>query len=219
MISKFIAARKQIYRYRNSLKINNFYFNLTTTLFYFYKIKTIDKNLLINLRKFYAKEKIKKLNVIFKASGEEPRAMLGTLLGAVRNNGFAGRPSDIDYFLYSNNYVFLSKMLFKFGYDASIKTNYNVGKVLKVYGKGPPADIIIPELKIINNVEYLMFEKLHAKKTFFLKLTDYEAANEVRIYDTHVLVPLNAETYLTCWYGDDWMVEQKTRPRSNLIGE
>lgn len=174
-----------------------------------------------SLRHYLSERKLSDALSIMQKSNFHPMVTLGTLLGAIRDSSFSGRPADIDLLLLcpEESEIELLKSLFsESGYTVSqSKNKYVVGTCLKVAGRGPVVDIIIPFL-CRENKDWVQFIKKNGKTyTFFYD--DLRNPQLSRIFSTEVLVPRCPEGYLVAWYGADWQTPQRKRPVSNYMPE
>ena len=131
----------------------------------------------------------------------------GALLGAVRQNSFAGRPRDIDLCVFQEDRdSYVSKMekhlCFRLGMrmDAYFKKE---GKV-RFLSDTCPIDIYIM-VRAEENEDFLEC------KGFQIPAKDLEIIRVEKIYGESFRVPVNAETLLETWYGPDWHIPRPYR--------
>ena len=171
----------------------------------------------MSLRHYLAFKKLNGLLNVLNSNGFYPLASHGTLLGAMRNSSFAGRPADVDLVLLVENEESIAQLrncIISCGYGIrENKNKYEIGKCIKAIGSGPNIDIMIPGFEKEFD-DYLIFKKKNGKKYTYLK-NDLSNPVTKKIYSIDILVPRNAESYLVAWYGADWIRPQKKRPMSN----
>jgi hypothetical protein len=199
---------KQLFFYRN----NSYYLNLNTWLKLFAHVKYRN---LKKIRHRFALYKLEKILACFSEAKIGPIVILGTLLGAIRSNGFAGRPADIDFLIIEQNTEEFIEILRREGFRVDVRRKYETGHVIKVTKFGPPVDVIVSETEYFEKERILVFRKLNNHKVFSVLYEDYENKCISNIYAVPVFVPGNAQKYLNYWYGDDWHIPQVMRPKSN----
>ena len=129
----------------------------------------------------------------------------GSLLGAVRQGAFAGRPQDIDLGIKEDH---LPKLL-----DAiPLLTNKKNGVLtVRIYDKFSRVQFLFPFT--ILDVE--IFRKKNgvwageAEHTF--PANDLEHLKYVKVYGKNFLVPVNSEKYLQKKYGKNWKIPDKKK--------
>ena len=199
---------KWLFFYRN----NSFYLNLNIWLILFFQVRHLN---LKKTRHRFALYKLEKILACFNEAKIEPIVILGTLLGAIRSNEFAGRPADIDFLIIEQNTENLIEILRRVGFRVDVKRRYQTGYVIKVTKFGPPVDVIVSETEYAGKEPILVFRKLNNHKVFSVLYEDYENKRISNIYAVPVFVPENSEKYLNYWYGDNWRIPQIMRPKSN----
>ena len=150
----------------------------------------------------------------------------GTLLGAIRNREFAGRPGDLDFFVRDNDLkriiqileseLFLESDLirklpllcrtFRIDQQSNIGSStqyfkfYFLGKSLQTF------EIRTLMLVIDDGQRYFEFDSIMYLETRDRILArEFEALRKSRIYGVQVNVLENSEEYLELHYGSDWM--------------
>ena len=157
----------------------------------------------------------------------------GTLLGAIREKKFAGRPSDLDFILYYEDFKKIESLikLHPTGFLRFVRAMPVLKKLLVIhYGK----------LQIKTNRSYIpisllnkevtSIEQAFAKKVlisgqlclqvgstdpnfdfYFFPIEDFEDFEKAFIFGLEVNVPKNPSKYLELKYGEDWMTPRITR--------
>jgi hypothetical protein len=173
----------------------------------------------MSLRHFLSENKLSRVLQAVNKVGLYPLVSHGTLLGAIRNFSFAGRPADIDFVFLPRKKKDISCLVSSLvadGYKLRENTNkYSMGRCLKVIGRGPNVDIIIPSRSNERN-DIFVFRKKNGKTYTFLE-DDLRKPVVSLVYSTKVLAPRNSEYYLSAWYGPDWRHPAKIRPASNDV--
>lgn len=157
----------------------------------------------------------------------------GTLLGAIRNKKFAGRPSDLDFVLYYEDFKKIKSLIklhptgfLRFVRKVPILKDLLVVHFGKLQIKTNRSYIPILFLK----KEVTTIEQAFAKKVFidgqlclqvgstdpdfdfhFFPIDDFENIEKAFIFGLEVNVPKNPTKYLELKYGADWMTPRITR--------
>jgi len=159
----------------------------------------------------------------------ETWAFDGTLLGAIRDNKFAGRPGDFDFIIREEDAEQLHSLmidslfsrtsfirwfpLFKQTY--AMKSSGSGNKMYyKVFVLGQKLQLIeIMRAKLVDqdNQRSLVFDSAIEGKEMVCDLTDFLEHNQVKIYDIEVRVPKNPERYLEILFGTDWRTPRITK--------
>ena len=157
----------------------------------------------------------------------------GTLLGAIRDKKFAGRPSDLDFILYYEDFKKVESLikLHPTGFLRFVRVMPILQKLLVVhFGK---LEIktnrsYIPILFL--NKEVTSIEQAFAKKVvsggqlclqvgstdpdfdfYFFPIEDFADFEKAFIFGLEVNVPKNPSKYLELKYGTDWKTPRITR--------
>jgi|TARA_Y100000294_G_scaffold68591_1_gene64955 hypothetical protein len=137
----------------------------------------------------------------------------GTLLGAVRQESFAGKPSDIDLGIREEHLQKLSEafpLLIKYGVK-NIKENIE-GNRIQILFPCILIDISIYKKKIIEGKEIWIgeIEHLNNKSTVCtFSVMDLEKLTPIQVYGKEFLAPTNPEIYLEKVYGKNWKIPDK----------
>lgn len=156
----------------------------------------------------------------------------GTLLGAIRNQEFAGRPGDLDFFVRDNDLkriiqileseLFLESDLirklpllcrtFRIDQQSNIGSStqyfkfYFLGKSLQTF------EIRTLMLVIDDGQRYFEFDSIMYLETRDRILArEFEALRKSQIYCVQVNVLENSEEYLESHFGSDWMIPRAGR--------
>ena len=152
----------------------------------------------------------------------------GTLLGAIRNQKFAGRPGDLDFFVRDNDFekvrqileseLFLESDLirklplvgrtFRINQQLSLGTSthnlfnfYFLGKTLQTF------EIRTLTLRVHDGQRYFEFATImNLEKRNRLLAREFEVLRKSQIYGVQVNVLEKSEEYLQSNYGSDWMI-------------
>ena len=135
--------------------------------------------------------------------------MSGTLLGAIRGNSFAGRPSDVDIAIRNQD---CKKILDSF--PTLIKTGVTSIKIrpkrkikrIQLVLKSVLIDIEIFTIKKIKNKKYWVGDPLEKKKPTIFNLNDLKKFKSVYLYNKKFYSPNNSFKYLKQTYGNKWKV-------------
>jgi len=144
----------------------------------------------------------------------------GTLLGAVRQESIAGRPTDIDIGITESEYLRLMKLI------SSIKNDFKPQIIRKTLNEklqfifAPLLfDITIYKKKIINKRVYWVNGKdfkynyinpsAKTKKFVIFTRNDLEKFINVKLYGKKFLAPSNINLYLKKKYGKNWKKPNK----------
>ena len=157
----------------------------------------------------------------------------GTLLGAIRDEKFAGRPSDLDFILYYEDFKKVESLikLHPTGFLRLVRVMPILQKLLVVhFGKLETKTnrSYIPILFL--NKEVTSIEQAFAKKVvsggqlclqvgstdpdfdfYFFPIEDFADFEKAFIFGLEVNVPKNPSKYLELKYGTDWKTPRITR--------
>ena len=157
----------------------------------------------------------------------------GTMLGAIRDEKFAGRPSDLDFILYYEDFKKIESLikLHPTGFLRFVRVMPIVKKLLVVhFGKlqSKTNRNYIPI--VLFNKEITSIEQAFAKKVVsggqlclqvgsttsdfdfhFFPIDDFADFEKAFIFGLEVIVPKNPRKYLELKYGADWMTPRITR--------
>jgi phosphorylcholine metabolism protein LicD len=125
--------------------------------------------------------------------------LYGSLLGAIRQESFAGRPKDIDLGIKEDH---LPKLLDAF----PLLTNKKTGVLsVRIYDKLSRVQFLFPFAMI--DVE--IFRKKNgvwAGEEDVFPANDLEHLKSVKVYGKNFLVPVNSVKYLQKKYGKNWKI-------------
>ena len=134
----------------------------------------------------------------------------GTLLGAVRQGSFAGRPGDIDLGILEDDQIKLLKLLpllegLNFGLDP-MNSHYEDKMVFKKW-RTPIVDVMVYRpLNRVSEVSVTSFCHVNASAKKFVCAIDLTELRTASIFDYKFPVPKNAEEFIANQYGESWRV-------------
>ena len=207
------------YKHKFGLFLNK---NVTSFLFilYGYYLKIIfPKYIRIPYRHIYALHTLSKFLKILKLKKITFFLNGGTLLGAVRQGSFAGRPSDVDLGIKEND---LKKLLDSFSllkkHDVISIRYFKDLEFKKIPGKAIERiqflyrfimiDVAIYKKKVSEKkvVWYTKSERGYNKNIFSFPI---EPLSTTTLYDKKFFSPVNPEIYLKKKYGKKWAIPDK----------
>jgi phosphorylcholine metabolism protein LicD len=136
----------------------------------------------------------------------------GTLLGAIRQESFAGRPTDIDIGIKSNDEKRLKKSLNKIVKKGGMRIKHitlkDKTRKYQIIFKSVLMDIsIIKKLKHKNKLCWI--GDSDDKKTIKFSYTSLQKLISIKLYGRSYLSPSNPESYLKQKYGSNWRIPDK----------
>jgi phosphorylcholine metabolism protein LicD len=170
---------------------------------------------------------LKRFDNICKSNKIETWVWHGTLLGAIRDQKFAGRPGDLDFLVSCEDYQrimnltgedFFRKTSFirwfpLFRQTYKVELHYDeVGA--KFYRKVFVLGRLLQMLEIISlnatqkktDDSYSLFTYLNGEEEYLVPVADFSNAFYSRIFGLQVRVPRNFETHLEALHGPDWRI-------------
>lgn len=148
------------------------------------------------------------MNKVLKANGVVMMPMFGTLLGAIREQGFIKNDSDIDVVIYAKDRdkVFdLRSELEKYNIHLHC---YVLPWIFTFEYKGITCDVYpLYESAWPWTRRYNLLLEKYINKKYFAETEDYE------LFDEIFQVPANPERLLTYLYGKTWRIPQSTKPK------
>jgi len=143
----------------------------------------------------------------------------GTLLGAVRDGKFAGRPGDLDFIVYEEDLVML-KALGKVKPPRHWRLIRKRWKMkdnklyfhLNFFGENLTLELIYSS-KVIHKDQLCLKMKSgnHIVDFYYFDLDDFVHFERAFIYGLEVNVPRNPEKYVKLLYGVDWTTPKITK--------
>ena len=192
------------------------------------KLKTIR---IIPVRQLVALDILLEIKNLFKNLGISFFLLHGTLLGAVRQESFAGRPNDIDLGIKKEDFDKLLNSLNllenKFKDDLKLidEKDFKDGKIIKdkFVLKNRKFYFIIKNLLIdfsiyspVNKPDGIVWEGETLKKhynnfsgTVSFKYEDLNNFNLVKLFENNFFCPKNINDYLIKFYGANWKIPIK----------
>ncbi len=136
----------------------------------------------------------------------------GTLLGAIRQESFAGRPTDIDIGIKFNDEKKLKKSLNKIIKNGGMRIKHitlkDKSRKYQIIFKSVLMDIsIIKKLKYKNKLCWI--GDSDDKKTIKFSHTSLQKLISTKLYGRYFLSPSNPEFYLKQKYGNNWKTPDK----------
>jgi hypothetical protein len=141
---------------------------------------------------------------ILKELGIEFVLTKGTLLGYVREKGFAGRPKDLDLLIpvqrvNISKIKTLTQTLDKYGFPVRTSTNF-ANRVIKTEIYGVPVDFFIyNRIKILFWTHYVRDKDIISGKTLY-------PIEQIHFFGRNMFIPHDSEYLLRKWYGTSWSV-------------
>ena len=157
----------------------------------------------------------------------------GTLLGAIRDGKFAGRPADLDFILYYEDFKKIESLikLHPTGFLRFVRVMPILKKLLVVHFGKLQIKMDRSYIPIVLfNKEIIVIEQAFAKKVVsggqlclqvgsttpdfyfhFFPIDDFVDFEKAYIFGLEVNVPKNPRKYLELKYGTDWMTPRITR--------
>ena len=136
----------------------------------------------------------------------------GTLLGAIRQESFAGRPTDIDIGIKSNDEKKLKNSLYKITKKGGMRIKHitlkDKSRKYQIIFKSILMDIsIIEKLKHKNKISWI--GDSDDKKTIKFSYKSLQKLISTKLYGKSFLSPSDPEVYLEKKYGNNWRVPDK----------
>lgn len=136
----------------------------------------------------------------------------GTLLGSIRQESFAGRPTDIDIGIMSEDEKKLKKILNKIikngGMRIKLITLKDKTKKYQIIFKSVLMDIaIIQKLRYKHEIYWV--GDSDEKKTIKFSYSSLQKLISTKLYGRSFLSPSNPEIYLKQKYGSNWRIPDK----------
>lgn len=176
---------------------------------------------------------LKRFNNVCKSNKIKTWVWHGTLLGAIRDQKFAGRPGDLDFLVLSEDYertmnltredLFRKSSLIRwfplFRQTYKIELHYDASGTkfyIKIFVLGRLFQML--EIKSLNathkktNRSYSLETFLNGEEEYLVPVADFSAACYSRIFGLEVRVPNNFEAHLTALHGSDWRVPKISKP-------
>ena len=140
----------------------------------------------------------------------------GTLLGAVRQQSFAGRPSDIDIGILENKKIILDNFILNFKKSTrpfKVKKFKYKNKYVKLqfYYEFMIFDINIFSLKNKKSWFNIYEDKKSVKKKelIFFRINDLKKLKKIKVYNESFFIPYNSTRYLYKKFGNRWKIPDK----------
>lgn len=156
----------------------------------------------------------------------------GTLLGAIRDSKFAGRPGDLDFLvreedakrlqLLITNSLFantsyirwfpLFKQTFAIEFHVSRSGTRTYRKIFVLGRMLQMLEISSTRLEVQKDSEFLIFESsLDGFGEHCFEASDFSEFCQAKLYGLKVRIPNNSVKYLEILYGADWMTPRVTK--------
>ena len=156
----------------------------------------------------------------------------GTLLGAVRNSKFAGRPGDLDFIVNEDDAERLNSLitdflfakrsfirwfpLFKQTFAIEFHVSQSGTRIYrKIFVLGQMLQMLeltVAKLELRDNSNLLIFDSsLVGVDEHRFDATDFSDYCDANIYGVQVRTPKNPVKYLEALYGADWMTPRVTK--------
>lgn len=134
----------------------------------------------------------------------------GTLLGAVRQGSFAGRPGDIDLGILEDDEIKLLELLPQLGKLNFVRDPMYAhfeDKIVFTKWRTPHVDIMVYRpLNRMSEVSGTSFCHVNASAKKFICSIDFSELRTASIFDYKFPVPKNAEEFIANQYGESWRV-------------
>jgi len=134
----------------------------------------------------------------------------GTLLGAVRQSSFAGRPGDIDLGILEDDEIKLLKLLpqlEKLNFILDPMYSHFKDKIVFTKWRTPHVDVMVYRpLDRVSEFSNMSFSHVNALEKKFICSIDLTELRMASIFDYKFPVPKNAEEFLANQYGESWRV-------------
>jgi hypothetical protein len=219
---KYTSLRNTFFRvYGHITSAINFFFRqpgfLNWKTYYNY---IIFRGRRVPLRQSNAFEMLQNIKLLHETIGVKLFLRSGTLLGACRQQGFAGRPGDLDFWVLLPNmsareYIkSINGLAAQFGLTAGPHYHWDGGTtafdddeiaIVRLHG-AIYADILIFE-KIVRDGQFFYSEYLMDGRRGHLPLiliADIENPTSLSIYGLEFCAPANSELLLAEEYGEEW---------------
>lgn len=140
----------------------------------------------------------------------------GTLLGAVRQSAFAGRPGDIDLGLleeHEQQLLSLMPQIANTGFERDENYRHFEDKIVLTKWRTPHIDVMVYRpISSYQNKSATIFRHINAVGQAFDCMIDFSVTREGKIFDFGFPIPLNSEDFLENQYGSDWRTPIAPRP-------
>ena len=134
----------------------------------------------------------------------------GSLLGAVRQNSFAGRPGDIDLGILEDDQIRLLKLLpllEKLNFVRDPNYQHFEDKIVFTKWRTPHVDVMVYRpLNDESEVSSMSYCHVNASAKKFICSIDLTELRTTCIFDYKFPVPKNAEEFIANQYGESWRV-------------
>lgn len=143
----------------------------------------------------------------------------GTLLGAVRDEKFAGRPSDLDFIVSEEDLVVLQtlakvkppkywRLIRKRWKTKDSKHYFHVS----FFGENLTLELIPSKLVYHNNIKCLKLKSSNSLVDFYyFDLDDFVYFGRANIHGLEVNVPRNPEKYVELLFGRHWRIPKSVK--------
>ena len=134
----------------------------------------------------------------------------GTLLGAVRQSSFAGRPGDIDLGILEDDEIKLLSLLplleeLNFALDPAY--THFTDKIVFTKWRTPHVDVMVYRpLNRVSETSSMSYCHVNASAKKFICSIDFTELRTASIFDYKFPVPKNAEEFIANQYGESWRV-------------
>lgn len=132
----------------------------------------------------------------------------GTLLGAVRQSSFAGRPGDIDLGILEDDQIKLLKLLpqlEKLNFVLDPMYSHFEDKIVFTKWRTPHVDVMVyRRLDKVSEGSNISFSHVNASAKKFICSIDLTESRMASIFDYKFPVPKNAEEFIANQYGESW---------------
>jgi hypothetical protein len=134
----------------------------------------------------------------------------GTLLGAVRQGSFAGRPGDIDLGILEDDQIKLLKLLpLLEGLNFALEPMYShfEDKIIFIKWRTPAVDVMVYRpLNGVSELSNMSYSHVNASAKKFICSIDLTELRMASIFGYKFPVPKNAEEFIANQYGESWRV-------------
>ncbi len=134
----------------------------------------------------------------------------GTLLGAVRQSSFAGRPGDIDLGILEDDQIKLLKLLpqlEKLNFVLEPMYSHYEDKLIFIKWRTPAVDLMVYRpLNGVSEFSNMSYSHVNASAKKFICSIDLTELRMASIFGYMFPVPKNAEELIANQYGESWRV-------------
>jgi len=210
---------KKFSSYKNKIRnlLNKFGFHLPLTLSAIYLKFKHPRYFKVPSRQICAFEQLIKFSEVLKKNKIDFFLLCGTLLGAMRQESFAGRPSDIDLGIKEEQ---VPKLL-----DAIPLLIKNGGRIIKEVGGDNFNNLLIVCRYILVDITIYRKKKIGEKEMWIgegedpatkfvastFQIKDLENLIPVNFFEKQFMAPANPEIYLEKRYGKNWKIPDKSQ--------